>query len=84
MSDYRVVTRYYGPTNYNGAYITVRLDGGRVWRSPYDYGAENAHEQAVRDAFERKGFVVRDVTYQCEARGGRGNVYMVQVEREEK
>lgn len=80
MRNYRVVTRYYGPTNTKGAYITVRRDGGRVARIPYDHGAENAHQSALLDAFDRWGMVVHGFGFISNARGGRGNVYHVTAE----
>jgi len=80
VTNYRVVTRYYGPTSFKGSYITVRLRGGRVARIPYDHAADNAHQSAVREAFGRWGMVVQGIDFVDSARGGRGNVYTVTVE----
>lgn len=81
MQNYRVVTRYYGPTNTKGSYITVRYVS-KVARIPYDHAASNAHESAVEQAFERWGMKVEEYRYVSDARGGRGNVYMVTVNKE--
>jgi hypothetical protein len=80
VRNYRVVTRYYGPTDTKGSYITVRRDGGRVARIPYDHAASNAHESAVEQAFERWGLRIDGYGFTDTARGGRGNVYHVTVE----
>jgi hypothetical protein len=82
MRNYRVVTRYYGATDGGGEYITVRRDGGRVARIPYnyEYSGSGAHEYSVREAFDRWGMVTHGLGLLGEARGGRGNVYHVTAE----
>jgi len=82
VTNYRVVTRYYGPTDYAVSYITVRR-GGRVRKIPYDYAASNAHQSAVREAFDRWGMRIDGIEFVDSARGGHGNVYKVTVNTEE-
>ena len=82
MANIRVVTRYHGPTDFAGSYITVRR-GGRVRKIPYDHAADNAHQSAVREAFDRWGMRIDGIEFVDSARGGRGNVYKVTVNVEE-
>jgi hypothetical protein len=76
MERIGVWTRYYGPTNHRGSRIRVTWGGSSV-TVPYDHGAYNANESAVREALTGWGREVVSLESVAPTESRRGTVYLV-------